>query len=535
VRVWSIFPITAYLLLQAQAQRPASAPPQFVIEDATIASIHGAMSEGRLTCQQLVQGYLDRIAAYDKSGPALNSLITINPNALTRARELDSEFSARGMTGPLHCIPVIAKDNFNTYDLPTSAGSLALANCRPAEDAFQIQKIRQAGGIILAKANMSEFAISGVETVSSRLAGYTKNPYALDRVTAGSSGGTAAAIAANFGAVGLGTDTENSIRGPASHTSLVGIRSTMGLTSRAGIVPLDLDRDIGGPMARTVADAVAVFDVIAGPDPNDPITAPSKDKLPVGGYARMLSIDGLRGARIGVLRSVLDPNSADPQIVELFNRAVADLGRNGAKLIDPLVIAELEPSNATRSAYRTGESLVWSRCSPFKFELDDYLASLGPRAPYTSLKEILASRKLHPSVRQYMERAAEVPRRPHDDPVCEPVRNGMREIREAALNSFAEYALDAIVYPSWSAPPRLIGDLNSPAGMNSGRIASPAGFPAITVPMGYVHGSLPSGLELLGKPWSESTLFNLAFAYEQATHHRRSPSSVPKLNIARAK
>jgi amidase len=502
---------------------------QFQIDEATIGSIHAAFQGGQLTCHALVQQYLDRIAAYDKRGPAVNALITINPNALRVADELDLAFRGRGLTGPLHCIPFIVKDNFNTADLPTSAGSLALADSRPPSDAFEVRRIREAGAIVVAKANMSEFAISGVETVSSRLPGYTKNPYALDRVTAGSSGGTAAAVAANFGAVGLGSDTENSIRGPAAFTSLVGIRSSMGLTSRAGIVPLDLDRDIGGPMARTVADAVAVFDLIAGPDPNDPVTAASKGKLPVHGYASFLSTDGLRGARIGVIRSVLNPKTADPEVVRLFDRAVADLRAHGAELVDPLVIAELEPSNTAPSAYRKGESMVWSRCSPFKFELNEYLAALGDRAPYHSLDEILASRKFHPSVGQYLQRADDVPRPPHEDAACEPVREGVREIQAAVLKAFADHKLDAVVYPSWSNPPRLIGDLNSPAGLNSGRIASPTGFPAITVPMGYVHDSLPSGLEFLGTPWSEGTLFRLAFSYEQATHHRKSPSSAPPL------
>lgn len=521
-------PIAAVWLAMVLPQARAQQQPEvtFQVEEATIAQIQAAMRAGHLTCQALVQHYLDRIAMYDKRGPAINSIITVNPSALARARELDAEFARRGFIGPLHCIPVIVKDNFDTKDLPTSAGSLALADSMPKEDAFQVRKMRDAGAIVLAKANMSEFAISGVETVSSRLPGYTKNPYALDRVTAGSSGGTAAAVAANFGAVGLGSDTENSIRGPASHTSLVGIRSTMGLTSRAGIVPLDLDRDIGGPMARTVADAVAVFDVIAGPDPNDPVTAASKGKLPAHGYASFLSKDGLRGARIGVIRSVLDPKTADRDVVRLFDRAVGDLGAQGANLVDPLSIAELEPHDGTVSAYRRGESMVWSRCTPFKFELNQYLASLGNRAPYHTLEEILASRKFHPSVGQYMRRADEVPRPPHEDPECQPVRDGMQEIRDAVLKAFAEHKLDAVVYPSWSNPPRLIGDLNSPAGMNSGRIASPAGFPAITVPMGYVRDVLPAGLEFLSAPWSEPTLFKLAFAYEQATRHRKAPLSI---------
>jgi Asp-tRNA(Asn)/Glu-tRNA(Gln) amidotransferase A subunit family amidase len=287
----------------------------------------------------------------------------------------------------LHCIPVIVKDNFNTAGLETTAGSLALAGSIPRTDAFQVKRIREAGAVILAKANLSEFAASGDETVSSRLPGYTKNPYALDRVTAGSSGGTAAAIAANFGAVGLGSDTEDSIRGPSSHTSLVGIRSTMGLTSRAGIVPLDLDRDIGGPMARTVADAVAVFDVIAGPDPDDPVTQNSKDKIPAGGFAQSLNKNGLRGARLGVLRVLIDPAKSDPDVVKLFDHALADLKAQGAELVDPLPMPELQSPRPP--VYTVGETLVWTRCSPFKFQLHGYLETLGDRAPVHSLEEIM--------------------------------------------------------------------------------------------------------------------------------------------------
>ncbi|MFQ5744691.1 MAG: amidase, partial [Acidobacteriota bacterium] len=228
----------------------------FDIVEASIAQIHEAMESGQLTARQLVEAYLARIDAYDKKGPALNAIITINPNALARADELDAEFARPGFSGPLHGIPVIVKDNFDTHDLPTTAGSLSLVGSLPPDDAFQVRRLREAGAIVLAKSNMAEFAFSPYETVGSALPGYTRNPYATNRVTAGSSGGTAAAVAASFGAVGMGSDTGNSIRGPSSHQSLVGIRSTMGLTSRDGIVPLNLSRDIGGPIARSVADAV---------------------------------------------------------------------------------------------------------------------------------------------------------------------------------------------------------------------------------------------------------------------------------------
>ena len=288
----------------------------FRVDEATIAQIHEAMEAGDLRARDLVEAYLARIEEYDRRGPALNALVTVNRHALTRAAELDAAFAKRGLTGPLHGIPVIVKDNYDIAHLPTSAGSLALADSVPPDDAFQVRMIRDAGGIVLAKSNMAEFAFSPYETVGSRLPGYTRNPYALNRVTAGSSGGTAAAVAASFGTVGLGTDTGNSIRGPSAHQALVGIRSTMGLTSRDGIVPLNLARDIGGPIARTVADAVAVLDVIAGHDPADPVTAASLGRA-VGPYADALRDDGLRG---------------DPA-----RRAPRDVGRDRRPRGDPAV------------------------------------------------------------------------------------------------------------------------------------------------------------------------------------------------------
>src|SRR5687768_7681409 len=272
----------------AQQSRPA-----FRFAEASIADVHSAIRQRRMTCRAIVAGYLARIEAYDKRGPSLNAIVVGNPNALAVADSLDRRFAAgRTLVGPLHCVPVIVKDNFVTAGLQTTAGTLALRGWTPREDATMVKQIKDAGAIVLAKSNMAELAFSPYETVSSILPGYTKNPYALDRVTAGSSGGTGAAVAASFGVVGLGTDTGNSIRGPSAHNALVGIRSTMGLTSRAGVVPLNLASDIAGPMARTVADAVAVFQVVAGYDAEDPATEPSRER-PVPEYARALRRDGL--------------------------------------------------------------------------------------------------------------------------------------------------------------------------------------------------------------------------------------------------
>src|SRR6516165_238499 len=315
-------------------QQPAPAAP-FRAEETTIAQIHDAMKAGRLTCHALIDAYLRRIDAFDKNGPALNAIVVVNPDALKQADDLDRRYAQGGFTGSLHCIPAIVKDNFETIGLQSAAGSLALKGFVSNKDAFLVKRIKDAGAIVLAKSNMAEWAFSPYETVNSILPGYTRNPYALDRVTAGSSGGTAAAVAANFGAIGLGSDTGNSIRGPSSHQALVGIRSTMGLTSRAGVIPLSMLADIAGPMTRTVEDAVAVFQVIAGEDPDDPVTAASRGRT-IPNYTQSLQRDGLKGARIGILRQAYERDTTDPEVVDVFMAAVDDLRREGATIVDPV-------------------------------------------------------------------------------------------------------------------------------------------------------------------------------------------------------
>src|SRR5688572_106609 len=321
----------------AQQSRPA-----FRYAEATIAQVHSALRERSTTCRAIVAGYLARIDAYDKRGPALNAIVLTNPNAMAIADSLDRRYAAsRTFIGLLHCIPVIVKDNFQTAGLQTTAGTLALRGWSPRDDATMVKRLKDAGAIVLAKSNMAELAFSPYETVSSILPGYTKNPYALDRVTAGSSGGTGAAVAASFGVVGLGTDTGNSIRGPSAHNALVGIRSTMGLTSRDGVVPLNLASDIAGPMARTVTDAVAVFQLVAGYDPNDAVTEASRART-VPDYAKALRRDGLKGARLAVLPQAYLTATTDTEVVRVFTRAVAELRRNGATVLDSIVIPELD-------------------------------------------------------------------------------------------------------------------------------------------------------------------------------------------------
>jgi Asp-tRNA(Asn)/Glu-tRNA(Gln) amidotransferase A subunit family amidase len=512
--------LVAAALMVAAAPGPVAAQTgAFRVEEATISEIHAAMRARRLTCHQLVAAYLTRIAAYDHQGPAVNALVVVNPLALAVADSLDRRFATGGMTGPLHCIPMIVKDNMQTVDLPTNAGSLSFRDWVPKKDAFQVRRIREAGAIVLAKSNMAEFAFSPYETVSSVLPGYSKNPYALDRVTAGSSGGTAASVAASFGAVGLGTDTGNSIRGPSSHQALVGIRSTMGLTSRAGVVPLFLSQDIAGPMARTVADAAAVLQVIVGEDPDDPATAASRGRA-TPDYLAALDRNGLRGTRLAVLRQAYESPTNDSEVIAIFGRAVEDLRKAGAVVLDSVPIPGLD---SLRRSQRGG-------CPQFKYDLNRFLAALGENGPpVKSLEEIIRSNRYHPTVQRRLEQEqlAEAP--PEELPGCRSRDEFRAGLRAAVVRAMDDLELDALVYPTWSNPPRLIGDLNTPHGNNSPFFSPSTGFPAITVPMGYSRGTLPAGMTLFGRPWSEGTLIRVAYAYEQATKHRRAPSSVPPL------
>ncbi len=502
-------------LVTATFGQPA---PVFRVEEATIAQIHEALGSGRITCRELVEQYLRRIEAYDKNGPSINAVVLTNPDALNQADALDRR-ARDGAVGPLHCVPTIVKDNFETVGLQSANGSLALGGFVSSKDAFQVRRIKDAGAIVLAKSNMAEWAFTPYETVSSILPGYTKNPYALDRVTAGSSGGTAAAVAASYGAVGLGSDTGNSIRGPSSHLALAGIRSTMGLTSRAGVMPLNLLADIAGPMARTLEDAVAVFQVIVGEDPDDPATAAARGR-PRENYRSALVRDGLRGMRIGVLRQAYERETTDPEIVQVFMNAVEDLVRAGATVVDPAPVEGLEN-------IRRAEGM--GPCMGFKYDINRYLASHGDRVPVKSLAEIVKSGRFHPSVQRRLEQASDGVENGPETPSCKAEMDYREQVRAAVVKTMDGLTLDAFVYPTWSNPPRLIGDLNTPHGDNSQFFSPTTGFPSVQVPMGYTRGVLPAGLTFFGRAWSEGTLIKLAYAYEQATRHRRPPASTPPL------
>jgi len=507
--------LLAALTVLAPYASPAQSAP-FPIEEATISELQGALRTGRLTCRALTQAYLDRIAALDKRGPAINAIIVTHPRALALADSLDAHASAGQPLGALHCVPMIVKDNFETYDLPTTAGSLSLAGWVPPQDATMVRLVRQSGAIVLAKSNMAEWAFTPYETVSSILPGYTKNPYALDRVTAGSSGGTAAAVAASFGAVGLGTDTGNSIRGPSAHQALVGIRSTMGLTSRAGVVPLNVAADVAGPMARTVADAVAVFDVIAATDPADPVTAPA-DARRDARYADQLRRGQLQGARIGVLVQAYTRPTHDAEVDRVFMTALADLTAAGATVVLDVRVPGLDSI----------QRLQQGSCNRFKYDLEAYFAERAPNAPVRTLEAILRSGRYHPTVESRLRAGAQSPDVPDTSAGCRSRETSRAALRVAVQQLMDAQQLDALVYPTWSNPPRLIGDLNTPHGDNSQLFSPSTGFPAITVPMGYTRDNqLPAGISFFGRPWSDGRLIGLAYDYEQATQHRRAPAAI---------
>jgi Asp-tRNA(Asn)/Glu-tRNA(Gln) amidotransferase A subunit family amidase len=401
--------------------------------------------------------------------------------------------------------------------MPTSNGTLALKASYPPDDAYQVKKLKEAGAIILAKSNLAEFASSGSFTVSSRLPGYSRNPYDTRRTTAGSSGGTGAAIAASLAVVGLGTDTGSSIRGPSSHQALIGIRSTMGLTSRDGIVPLALTNDIGGPMARTVEDATRVFDVIAGYDSADPVTKESQGKK-AESYMDFLAAGDLSGVRVGVLNQLFKPEESDSSVYALMLKAVQDLSALNATMIDNVEIKDLDSLNESRSRIRQ-----------LKRDYNAYLKSLGDSSQFKTLQDIIDSEDYHPFLEGRLQDAQAEVEIPEEHPDWDKNMKLRQELRDRILHVMDSLELDALIYPSFAYPPRLIGDLNGPRGDTSGKLSPPTGFPAIAVPMGYSYDRYPAGFQLLGRPFSEGTLLKIAFIYEQASKHRRPPEGFPEL------
>ena len=482
--------------------------------EATVPQLQAALTAGTVTSHDLVSMYLARIDAYDQRGPALNAISVTNRNALSNADARDAERRAGASRGLLHGIPVIVKDNYDTADLQTAAGSRSLAGWVPPDDAFLVKKLRAAGAIIIAKSNMHEFAY-GITTLGS-LFGQTRNPYALDRNPGGSSGGTGAAIAANFAAVGMGSDTCGSIRIPASHNSLVGIRGTQGLASRSGIIPLSSTQDIGGPIARTVTDLAIVLDATVGYDPGDAQTAASVGNIPKS-YTDYLQLTGLRGARIGLLTALLATDPADAEVAAVVRGAVGEMKEQGAEPVDVAI-----PGLSDLLTDRANGFLMIRQ--DFKFDLNAYLAA-RPSAPVRTLEEVLASGKFHPAIETNLRNSQAVESRDTEEYLAHIVKRNI--LREAILKAMADNRVEALAYPTIRRKANVIGEMQM--GTNC-QLSANSGLPAITVPGGFTADGLPVGVELLGRAWSESQLIKFAYAYEQATHHRRPPASTPALD-----
>ncbi|HEX5476013.1 MAG TPA: amidase [Vicinamibacterales bacterium] len=523
LRVWTS--VAACLSIVAAARVPAAQPPEpFPLEEATAAQLQAWMTSGRYTARQIAELYLQRIEALDRRGPALRAMIQINPDALTIASQLDAERKARGPRGPLHGIPIVIKDNIGTADrMMTTAGSLALEGSIAPRDAFVVERLRAAGVVILGKTNLSEWAnYRSTHATSgwSGRGGLVKNPYVLDRNACGSSSGTGAAVSANFAAIGVGTETDGSIVCPSATNGLVGIKPTVGLVSRSGIVPISHTQDTAGPMARTVADAALLLTAMTGVDARDPATKGSARHAGID-YTAALHADALKGARIGVARQqYFGYSDATDRVIE---RAIADMKAAGAVIVDPADIPTAAKMDACENVVLQFE---------FKADLDAYLAGLGPGAPVHTLADVIAFDE--------RERAREMPYFGQElfiaaekrGPLTSPTyRRALATCRVRARTQgidavMQQHRLDALVAPTggpaWTTD-LINGDHFTGA---SSTPAAVAGYPSITVPAGDVFG-LPVGLSFIGRAWSEPKLIALAYAYEQATRHRQPPQFKP--------
>jgi amidase len=497
---------TVAALLVSQPQQPRSATRYDIVEK-SISEIADALRAGTTTSREITSAYLDRIAAFDRRGPAINAVIALNPRAADEAAARDRERAAGRVRGPLHGIPILIKDNYDTADLPTTAGAVALRGSRPDRDAFMVRRLREAGAVILGKTNLHEFA-RGITTISS-LGGQTRNPYDPTRNPGGSSGGTGAAVAASFAAAGLGTDTCGSIRYPSAVNALVGLRPTLGATSRAGIIPLAHSQDVGGPIARSVRDVALLMDATAGRDPDDPATERSAGRLPPS-YTQSLEARPLADARLGVLTALFGDGPDDAPAGTVVRTALREMESAGAELT-PLDHAET-PTEADGVAIIRFE---------FKFDLNDYLRKT-PRAPVRSLSEILDKRLALAALEPAFRRSNDVESLDSDAYRAIVARNA--RLRDALIALMDAQHVTALVYPTLRRTAAKIGEPQ--AGGNCAAAAA-TGLPAITVPAGFADDGMPVGVELLGRPFSEPDLLALAYSYERLTHHRRPPALAP--------
>lgn len=517
----------AFAISRAASQTPRATvnPTGFHLLETTITDVQAALKSGNTTCRALVELYLKRIDAYDKSGPGLNAVQTINPHALAEADRQDAAFKSTGPVGPLHCIPILLKDQVETSDMPTTYGSLVFKEFVPQRDATIVTKLKKAGAVIVAKTNLGEFATRYMGSAF----GVTRNPYDPRRNPSGSSAGTGAGIAANFAVVGIGEDTGGSVRGPAAVSSLVGLRPTVPLVSRYGVMPLKPSSDTLGPITRTVRDAALLLDVIAAYDPNDPLTAYAVGEIPAT-YTAFLKTDGLRGARIGVIREPMDakakPDSEDYKKVRaVIDKAIGDLKRLGAEIVDPVTIPNLK--DRVKKVYDD---------NVFETEqaINKYLSE-HKNAPVKTLREILLSGKVVPwRARGLMDNVG----KSTDQAGYLEVLLIREETRQIVLKLMADNRLDAVAYATFDHQPTLIPpdvltnpDTKDEAGLGNNRFFAPGlGFPAMTVPAGFTTDGLPVGIEFMGRPFSEPTLFKLGYAYEQGTLNRKPPALAPALH-----
>ncbi|MDQ6690045.1 MAG: amidase [Gemmatimonadota bacterium] len=498
----------------------------FALEEATLADLQSAMASGRSTAHSITQQYIDRIHELDRTGPTLRSVIELNPDALSIADALDRERKAGRVRGPLHGIPILIKDNIDTADrMTTTAGSYALAGSIPLQDATIAARLRAAGAILLGKTNLSEWANFRSTHSSSGWSGrggQAKNPYVLDRNPCGSSSGSGAAVSANMCTVAIGTETDGSIVCPSSANGIVGIKPTLGLVSRAGIIPIAHSQDTAGPMARTVRDAATLLNVLVGVDPRDPATSPGGVRGQID-YMASLDPNGLRGARIGVARIRFFGYSDVTD--KVINDAIEAMKSQGAVIVDP---ANIE------TAGKFDDSEFDVLLYEFKADLNNYLASLGPRAPVRSLQDIIAYNDTHkeqemPYFGQEIMNQAQAKGPLTEKKYLDELANNLKMSRTDGIDATMDkYKLDAIVAPTGSpawTTDLINGDHFSGA---SSTPAAVAGYPNINVPAGFTHG-LPVGISFFGRAYSEPTLIKLAYAFEQSTRHRRPPLFIPTL------
>ena len=517
-----LFLLVAALL--ALTLTPARAAKSVDVDALTIADINQAFDAGALTSEKLVQLCLARIQAYDRQGPSLRAVLTLNPRALDTARALDAERRTKGPRSPLHGIPIVLKDNYNTSDLPTTGGSLLLEGSIPPDDAFVVKKLRAAGAIVLAKVNMSEFA-SG--PARSSLGGQTLNPHDLTRTPSGSSGGTGVAIAAAYAPLGMGTDTGGSIRGPSTSNGIVGLKPTHGLLSRSGIIPLSLSFDTGGPMARSVTDVAIALGVMTGVDAADAATSKSLGKFERD-YTKYLNADALKGARIGIARDFL---GADPDVDWVVDASLDAMRKAGATIVDvryPKWLIDVKED--FYAAVRRPE---------FPVQIAAYLATLGPGYPKTLPEMIARASQINavrgdgagPNPNRWTLFKRELESGTLDDYRYTSVHeHGLAMVRAIVEGVIATQTLDAIVYPTSPRRPGLIAETGAPGGggaPSATSIANLTGFPDLIVPAGFTGDGLPVGLSFFGPAFSEPKLIALGYSFEQATHARRRPVHTP--------